>query len=198
MKLFLHTKVKIRIINEDLEWQGTLAEFQALEPSYAGLPAGATVRYQTPDLQYYEDATGAHHPDSLNCLGYCDRVSSYLVSGCVWVHVALNVSALDVDDPQAAIQFAAHIKATDDPNGPDLPVNQSWIIRPWHESGDRDALLFTFVNGACSDFYTYRAGIPLGDWWIREEDFNPISVGGATYRVKLAHPVKFTLYRDLA
>jgi hypothetical protein len=197
MKLFLHTLTQVRIINEPLEWTGTPDEFQALEPAYVGLPVGASVRYQTPDLQYYEDSAG-RHVDQANCLGYCDQVSSYLVSGCVWVHVALNVTTLDVDDPQAAIQFAAHIKMTDNPADPDLPVNQAWIIRPWHENGDRDALLFTFVNGACADVYVYRAGIPLGDWWIREEDFNSITVGGATYRVKLAQPVKFTLYRNLA
>jgi hypothetical protein len=196
MKLFLHTLTQVRIINEPLEWSGTPAEFQALEPTYAGLPSGASVRYQTPDLQYYEDNAG-RHDDPLNCLGYCDQVSSYLVSGCVYVHVSLSAAALDVDDPQAAIQFDAHLKMTDNPSDPDLPVSQSWIIRPWHEAGDRDALLFAFVNGACSDAYTYREGIPLGDWWIREEDFNPIAVGGATYRVKLVHPVKYTLYREL-
>lgn len=197
MKLFLHTLTQVRIINEPLEWSGTPAEFQALEPQYPGLPIGASVRYQTPDLQYYEDAAG-RHTDTLNCLVYCDQVSSYLVTGCVWVHNSLSECVLDVDDPQASIQFSAHIKASSDPNGPDLPVNQSWIIRPWHEAGERDALLFTFVNGACTDSYIYREGIPLGDWWIREEDFNPIAVGNATYRVKLAQPVKFTLYRDLA
>lgn len=196
MKLFLHTLQRIRIINGDLEWNGTPAEFQALEPLYAGLAEGVTARYHTPDLRYYEDATGLH-TDPLNCLNYCDQVSSYLITNCVWVHVDLSAATLDVDDPQATIQFEAHIKPTTDPAGPDLPVYESWIIRPWHEAGERDALLFTFLNGACVDSYTYREGVPLGDWYIREEDFNPITVGGSTYRVRLAAQVKFTLYREL-
>lgn len=196
MKLFLHTLTKIRIINGDREWQGTPAEFQAREPQYPGLPAGATVRYQTPDLQYYEDASG-RRPDTLDCLIYCDQIQNYLVSGCVWVHVFLSAITLNIDDPQAIIEFSAHIKATSDPNGPDLPVSQSWIIRPWHEQSERDALLIEFVNGACTYPYTYHAGLPLGDWFIREEDFLPITVGSDTYRVALAQSVKFTLYRIL-
>lgn len=198
MKLFLHTMTRVRIINGDLEWSGTPAEFQALESQYPGLPAGSTMRSQTPDLAYYEDSAGELHADTLNCLVYCDQVNTYLVTNCVWVHVALSAPTLDVDDPQAVIQFEAHIKPTNDISSPDLPVYESWIIRPWHEAGERDALLFTFTNGACVDSYTYREGVPLGDWYIREEDFNPITVGGSTYRVKLANVVKFTLYRDLA
>lgn len=196
MKIFLHTLTQVRIIQEPLEWSGFPTEFQALEPQYCGLPAGATVRYHTPELQYYEDSAG-RHPDRIDCLQYCDRVQTYLVSGCVWVHVSLNTNTLNVDDPQASIVFIAQIKATDDPDDPDLPVSQSWIIRPWHEHSERDALLIAFGDGACTYAYSYREGLPLGDWYIREEDFNPITVGNSTYRVKLAQPVKYTLYRTL-
>lgn len=197
MKLFLHTLTQVRIINEPLEWSGTPAEFQALEPQYAGLPFGATVRSQTPDLQYYEDAAG-RHPDPLNCVPYCEHISSYLVLGCVYVLVSLGASTLNVDDPNATIPFEAHLKPTTDPQTPDLPVTQSWIIRPWHENGDRDALRIEFINGACTYTYIYREGLSLGDWFIREEDFNPVTVGGTAYNVKLAAPVKYTLYRELA
>lgn len=71
MKLFLHTITKVRIVNGDLEWQGTPAAFLVLEPEYPGLPFGATVRYQTDDVQYYEDGDG-RHTDTVNCLGYCE------------------------------------------------------------------------------------------------------------------------------
>lgn len=196
MKLFLHLGERIRIINEPLEWAGTLAEFLMKEPSYPGLPTGATIRYHTPDLQYYEDSAG-RHTDQVNCLQYCDRVTSYLVSGCIYVHVTLGSVILNVDDAQASIPFEAHIKPTSDPNSPDLPVYDTWIIRPYHETGDRDSLHIEFVNGSCAYTYRYREVLPIGDWFIREEDFSPVTVGATTYRVKLAAPVKFTLYRNL-
>lgn len=196
MKLFLHTLANVRIINEPLEWSGTPEAFQLLEPLYPGLPNGATIRSQTPDLRYYEDSQG-RHVDAMDCLPYCENVGEYLVTGCVFVHVSLNATALDVGDAEAEIEFSAHIKATDNPGDPDLPVTASWIIRPWHENGDRDALLIHFAQGACAYTYTYRDGLPLGDWFLREEDFNVITVNGDSYRVNLAHPVKYTLYRSL-
>lgn len=71
MEFFLHNSTRIRIINGALEWQGTPAQFQALEPEYPGLPTGATVRYQTDDLSYYEDADGRHE-DTFDALQYCE------------------------------------------------------------------------------------------------------------------------------
>ncbi len=196
MKLFLHTLTGIRIINEPLEWSGSAQEFLTLEPLYPGLPTGASMRSHTPDLQYYEDSQG-RHSDPVNCLQYCDRVATYLVSGCIYVHVFLGSVTLNVDDPEATISFAAHIKPSIDPASPDLPVNALWIIRPYHETGNRDALLIHFVNGACEYIYQFREGLFLGDWCIREEDFDPVTMGGTTYKVKLANPVKYTLYREL-
>lgn len=90
MLYFLHTPDKVRIVNGALEWRGTPAAFQTLEPEYPGLPSGATVRYQTVDLQYYEDATG-RHPDTIDCLGYCDQ--SYLT-----VLAAVKIDHNDLDN----------------------------------------------------------------------------------------------------
>lgn len=69
MRFFLHTLTRIRVVNGSLEWSGTPAAFQALEPQYPGLPSGALERYQTPDRQVYLDATG-FHPDTFDALPY--------------------------------------------------------------------------------------------------------------------------------
>lgn len=79
MKLFLHIADHIRIVNDATgwqEWQGTLAEFIALEPAYPGLPEGMTVRYQTTEQQYVTDGDGLE-ADALNALPYCDNLSTY-------------------------------------------------------------------------------------------------------------------------
>jgi hypothetical protein len=196
MKLFLETVLFVRIINEPFEWKGSPQIFRTLEPAYPGLPSEAFLRYQTPDLKYYEDTTG-RHDDTFDCLQYCDRIHNYLTSGSVYVHVILSTNTLNVDDPLASIGFESHIKLSADPADLDLPVTYSWIIRPWSETGSRDAIDINFVNGAAAGVYHYREGLALGDWFIREEDFDVILLGGSAYSVKLAAPVKFTLYRNL-
>lgn len=79
MKLFLHIGDHIRIVNDTSgwqEWQGTQAEFLALEPGYPGLPEGMTIRYQTPEKQYVSDGEDLE-ADAFNALPYCENLSSY-------------------------------------------------------------------------------------------------------------------------
>jgi hypothetical protein len=196
MQLFLHTLTGIRIINEPLEWRGTLAEFLQLETGYPGLPPGAVTRYQTPDVQYVEDGAG-RHADPVDCLPYCSRVAAYLSAGVIYAHVELSANRLNVDDQTACLDWAAHLKASADPAAPDLPISMGWIIKLRHENGiDLDMLDIYFHAGACEYSYRYRAGMPLGDWHVRDADFGPVPVGNQTYRVQLAQPVVFTLYRQ--
>ncbi len=197
MKLFLHSLERLRIINEPLEWAGTVQEFQALEPAYPGLPDGATIRYQTPDLQYYEDSSG-RHADPVDCLPYCEQVAAYLNGGCIYTHVSLSKTLLNIDDTTDQIDWEAHLKPSSDPTSADLPVSASWPIKLRHANGvDVDLIYITFFEGACAYTYRYREGLPMGDWMINEEDFGKIEVQGQSYTVRLAQPVQFALFRML-
>jgi hypothetical protein len=79
INFFLHTVTpdRIRILNSSAdEWQGTLAEFLALEPEYPGLPSGMTTRYQTQDRQYVTDGN-IYNSDPFNALQYCSNLGNY-------------------------------------------------------------------------------------------------------------------------
>jgi hypothetical protein len=203
MQLFLHTTAYIRIISGLLEWQGTPAEFAVFEPNYPGLPVvenqPIVVRYATPELTYLETASGQRYADSINALTYCNNVYAYLTNyPAIYVHVTLDQDVLNVDDANDRIVVNAAFKASGDPNAPNLPVNNSWIIKLRHADGTiQDSFLATFVDGAGTYNYRYKPGLPLGPWELSEADFVAVTVGNQTYRVKLAAPVQFTLYRTI-
>lgn len=203
MKLFLHSLSKIRIINGDQEWTGTPGEFQALEPTYPGLPiltqAPAVCRYQSPEIKYIEDSQGTRHADLFDALPYCDRLGQYAPGLSIWVHVQISATALCADDPAATIQAAAHFRQTDDPASPLLPITAGWLIKLRHESGAAvDLFQVNFVNGEMAFVYTFRPGLPIGDWYLNEADFGSVTVNGQEYKVRLAAPVRFAVYRLLA
>jgi hypothetical protein len=203
MKLFLHTFTRIRVINGDLEWSGTPNEFWALEPDYPGLPiltnAQAVCRYQSPELKYIEDANGNRHPDIMcDALPYCDKINTYVPGQSIYVHVQMSATQLNADDAAAHIDFTAQFRATEDPNGAILPISAGWLIKLRHESGQVDLFPINFINGECAYIYQHTAGLPLGDWYLSESDFGLVTVGEQTYKVKLANPVRFAVYRLLA
>lgn len=203
MKLFLHTLTRIRIISGDLEWNGTPAEFQAMEPAYPGLPvltqAPANCRSQTPELKYVEDTAGTRHPDlTFDALPYCDKIGQYAPGLCIYVHVQMSATQINVDDSQATIEFTAQFRPTDNPADAILPVTAGWLIKLRHESGQTDLFQVNFVAGECTYTYRYRDGLPLGDWSLAEADFGTVTVGDQDYKVKLAVPVRFAVYRLLS
>ena len=201
MKLFLQTLTRIRILNGDQEWQGTPAAFALLEPAYPGLPvltqAPAVTRYQTPEWKYLEDAAGQRYPDMIDCLGYCEQIAEYnQLPPAIYVHVTLSQTTLNVTEPTAQIAVAAHLKATPTPTDPDLDINATWLIKLRHESGlGFDTFQVTFTQGLCVYNYRYQTGLPLGEWYLSESDFSTVTLDGQTYRVKLAAPVRMTMYR---
>jgi hypothetical protein len=198
MQLFLHNSEKIRIINGVQEFVCTPEDFVSLEPTYPGLPEGEILRYWTPE-QHYVSNGNTQAPDLLDCLPFILKIAAYAQENpCVYAHVTLSKTVLFVDGPDVII-FQAALKATPSPADPNLPVTQSWIIRLRHESGNvSDSFLAEFVAGACEYAYVYREGLPLGNYILYERDFDPVTVNGQTYQVRLVNPVIFTLYRILA
>lgn len=203
MKFFLHTTSKIRIINGDQEWHGTPDHFQLLEPDYPGLPiltqAPAVTRYQTPEWKYVEDSTGQKHPDTMDAMLYCDRIGTYLiVNPAIYVAVTLSKTLLCASDPQDTIPFAASLRSGPEPDATILPLSATWPIMLRQKNGlAMDNILVSFVGGEFSGAYTYNANLPLGEWYVDEQDFAPVDFGGQTYTVRLTAPVRFTIYRNL-
>lgn len=204
MKLFLHTPTKIRIIGGDLEWSGTPAEFQLLEPDYPGLPiltnAPAAVRYQSPELKYIEDTDGNRHPDLIvDALPYCDKIAIYTVAPpAIYVAATLSKNLLCSNDPNDAIVFTAALRTGPEPDAPLLPISATWPIMLRQKNGlAMDNILITFTNGTFAGEYTYTNSLPLGEWRIDEQDFAPVEFGGQTYQVRLSNPINFTIYRNL-
>lgn len=203
MKFFLHTSDKIRIINGDQEWNGTPIEFQALEPQYPGLPvltgAPAVVRYQTIEWKYIEDSLGAKHPDLFDALQYCDNLASYTPqTPCIFVHCTMSKALLCASDPNDTIPFTAAIRMGPLETDSLIPISAIWPIMLRQKNGlAMDNILVEFVNGEFAGAYTYSAGLPLGEWYLDEQDFTQVTMGETTYTVKLADPVRFTMYRNL-
>jgi hypothetical protein len=190
-------------MNGEQEWTGTPAEFQALEPAYPGLPvltqAPAVVRYQTPEWKYLEDSNGLKHPDSFDALGYCDNIAGYVIDPpAIYVDADLAKQMLCANDPNDTIPFTITLRTGPLPDDPIVPVSSVWPIMLRQKNGlAMDNILMTFVNGVCSGAYTYNGNIPLGEWYIDEQDFDAVTLGDLTFAVKLAAPCRFTIYRNL-
>lgn len=204
MRFFLHTLDRIRILNGDQEWTGTPEQFQGFEPGYPGLPvltnAPAVLRYQTPEWKYIEDSIGLKHPDLFDALIYCDRIATYStpVMPCIYIHCALVKAVLCASDPSDYISFEAAIRSGPIADDPVIPIDAVWPIMLRQKNGlAMDNILVTFTQGLYIGNYTYTASLPLGEWYIDEQDFAQVPFGGVTYQVKLAAPVRFTIYRNL-
>jgi hypothetical protein len=203
MRFFLHTLDRVRIISGDQEWTGTPAEFQILEPDYPGLPtldnATAVTRYQTNEWKYVEDSLGAKHPDSFNALVYCDNIGNYTPqTPCIFVHCAMAKALLCASDPEDTIPFTASIRSGPLETDSLIPISAIWPIMLRQKNGlAMDNILVEFVNGEFAGAYTYNQAQPLGEWYLDEQDFAQVTMGEITYQVKLADPVRFTIYRNL-
>lgn len=185
-------------MNDTHDFTCAPGRFQELEPDYPGLPEDIVLRYWTPERSYLGDGS-QQYANELDCGPYCDRITTYTAYPAIYAHVSLSKTALCVNaDPQDSILFDIHLKVSADPAAADVPVSQSWIIRLSHEDGLKfDGFHAPFSNGECSKLYTYSNGLPLGDWFVDERLFDLVNVGGVDYQVKLAQPVKYTLYREL-
>lgn len=202
MRFFLHTTNRIRIVNGDQEWTGTPDEFQQHEPAYPGLPvltnAPAVTRYQTPEWKYIEDSQGVKHADLFDALQYCDNLANYTpVIPSIYVKATLSKTLLCASDPNDSIPFTLMIVAGPEETTP-LPITAIWPIMLRQKNGlAMDNILIGVTNGEYAGAYTYDSSLPLGEWYIDEQDFTTVTMGETTFAVKLTAPVRFTIYRNL-
>jgi len=203
MKLFLHTLTRVRILNGDQEWTGSPDDFAILEPDYPGLPvltqAPALVRYQTPEWKYIEDANGQKHPDTFNALVYCENIAAYVIEPpAIWVHTDQQKALLCASNPLDTIPFTIDMRSGPTLDDPILPMTAVWPIMLRQKNGlAMDNILIAFTEGHASGAYTYNEHLPLGEWYIDESDFATVDLADVTHVVKLANPVRFTIYREL-
>jgi hypothetical protein len=203
MRFFLHTTNRIRIVNGDQEWTGTPDEFQHHEPAYPGLPvltnAPAVTRYQTPEWKYIEDSQGVKHADLFDALQYCDHITNYTpVNPCIYADVTLSKTLLCASNPADTIPFTLAIRSGPEHADPVIPITAIWPIMLRQKNGlAMDNILIGVTNGEFAGAYTYDSNLPLGEWYIDEQDFALVPVGEVTYQVKLTAPARFTIYRNL-
>ena len=198
MKFFLQNLIRVRLATDELSFECSPARFHELEPEYPVLAEGRILRYWTQECSYEVDGAGARYPCMVDCGPYVDKLATYTDYPVIYAHVSLSKTTLCINsDPVDSITFECHIKPSMDPEDDDLPVTQDWIIRLTHEDGLKfDGFHANFVNGACSKIYTYKDGLPLGDWYADESLFNLVEVGEQVYKIVLAQPVRYTLYRE--
>jgi len=196
MKFFLHEN-SIRIINGAVDLTFTPQEFSLLEPNYPALATGIQTRYWTPARAYISDGASML-PIDHDCSGYVENAANYITPA-VWAHVSLSKTTLCINSaPADFITFDAALRASSAPASPVLPVNYAWNLKLRDENGlVQDTFHSIFVNGAYSGLYSYKEGLPLGRYHLEEADFDRITVGNATFTVKLKSPVEFTIYRNL-
>lgn len=189
MKFFLHTPNRVRILNGDLEWTGTPAEFLLCEPDYPGLPiltqVPAVVRYQTPEWKYIEDSNGLKHPDTFDALPYCENIANYVVEPpAIWVHTQQAKALLCASDTNDTIPFSIAMRSGPNADDPLLPITANWPIMLRQKNGlAMDNILISFIDGQASGAYTYNEHLPLGEWYIDEADFTPVILGETVYVV---------------
>lgn len=193
MQFFLHKTDRVRIVLDEHEFECTPERFAELEPDYPGLPDGATTRYWTPGIQFFE---GGITYDAHDCGQYCQKVSEYAEYPVIFARVTISKEEICGCDPNDSIAFTASLE---DAEGNILPLDYSWFVRLTHEEeGDIDRVLLDFQLGQCSKTYRFLEGNPLGEWFLDESKFNLVTFGGQQYQVKLINPVRFTAYRELA
>lgn len=203
MKFFLHTLSKVRIINGDQEWNGTPDEFMLLEPEYPGLPvlsqAPAVTRYQTPEWKYIEDSQGVKHADLFDALQYCENILTYTsVIPAIYADCVLSKVLLCASEESDSIPFTLTIRSGPANSDPVIPITAVWPIMLRQKNGlAMDNILISVTDGVFSGAYTYDHALPLGEWYIDEQDFTQVPIGETTFQVKLSQPVRFTVYRSL-
>lgn len=212
MKLFLHTLQRVRILNGDLEWSGTPAEFLVLEPEYPGLPtlstAPAVLRYCTPEWSYVEDSNGTKHTNTVDCLDYCDKVADYIgAAATLWIHYDFSVQSgfipfqsdgvpLVQVGGACVLRVTATVRATDDPESAVVEqLNQGFPIRMCYKDG-REAfirLVSPVTPGVFQVDLGFENEMPVRHR-LFDADFQAVELDGVTYAIKQVTPLIIDAY----
>ena len=110
----------------------------------------------------------------------------------------LAKTLLCASDPADTIPFSVALRSGPEPDAAMYPIDATWPIMLRQKNGlAMDNILITFTAGEFVGAYTYNANLPLGEWYIDEQDFAAVDFGDQTYQVKLSAPIRFTIYRNL-
>lgn len=119
----------------------------------------------------------------------------------LWLHVALSGGDGDTppgikNDGTDALSVSVALRSGQDPSSPVVPVTGAWRITIRDDTGAiYDVVRITLTDGQANFSYTTtgRTGLCRLD----ERDLAPLTAGEATYRLRLARPVEFKVYREL-
>ncbi len=119
----------------------------------------------------------------------------------LWLH--LSITGGDGDTPPGvlndgvdALAVAAALRVGPGGSDPVVPVDEAWRITVRTDTGAvYDVVRVGLVEGLANVSYTTSGATAVCQ--VLESDFLPLAVAGSTYRVRLAAPVVFKIYREL-
>jgi hypothetical protein len=119
----------------------------------------------------------------------------------VWLHLAVTGGDGDtppgvLNDGVDALTVTAAIRSGSGQADPVVPLEGAWRITIRDDVGAvYDVVKVTLTAGESSVAYTTSGRTAVCQ--VLESDFLPVEVSGVTYRVRLAAPVAFKVYREL-
>ena len=131
------------------------------------------------------------------------RVASLSVSSppILWLHVSLSGGDSEVppgikNDGQDALTVGVALRSGPESDAQIVPASGAWRITLRDDTGAvYDVVKVTLTGGRASFSYT-TDGRP-GLCRLDERDLAPITAGDTTYRLRLARPVEFKVYREV-
>lgn len=119
----------------------------------------------------------------------------------IWLHLAITGGDGDTppgvkNDGVDALAVAATLRVGPGGSDPVVPVDEAWRITIRTDTGAvYDVVRVGLVEGLANVSYTTSGATAVCQ--VLESDFLPVAVAGTTYRVRLAAPVVFKIYREL-
>jgi hypothetical protein len=165
-------------------------------------PADLTAHYVSdPELVARLDQAGLE--EIAATLDDQGEVSSLSVSPTptLWLHVTLSGGDGDTppgikNDGQDALTVEVALRAGPEPDASLVPADGAWRITIRDDAGAiYDVVKVGLASGQANFSYT-TDGRP-GLCRLDERDLAPITAGNTTYRLRLASPVEFKVYREV-
>lgn len=120
----------------------------------------------------------------------------------VWLHVSIaggdgeDIPGANLDDSNP-LEISMVLRQTQDPASAVIQVNRSYRITVRDTDGViYDVRRVVLVDGEVGPV-DYSGNSHAAVCEVLESDFEPVTVGATTYKVRLAQPVKFKFYQNL-
>jgi len=120
----------------------------------------------------------------------------------LWLHVSLSGGDGDTppgikNDGTDTLTVNVALRAGPEPEAPLVPASGSFRVTVRDDTGAvYDVVKVSLASGQAS--FAYTTGGRPGLCRLEERDLAPLTAGDTTYRLRLAQPVEFKVYRELS